>query len=168
LVTGFESGRRSSIAFASAARPARLSDIHNQSVEPASSPASGAIGCALANDAARPGKVSAQVLDDAEVVPDAVDGAVDGAAARQIGERAIEFTHRQISMPAPSEKQRVVRFDLEPARERRDGFAKLPRTGPGDAEVDDLRDVVRVGVVRGARFLDGVGIGKRSILHALG
>ena len=37
-------------------------------------------------------------------------------------------------MPAPSKKQRVVRLDLEPPRECRDGFAKLSRTGLGDAE----------------------------------
>jgi hypothetical protein len=30
---------------------------------------------------------------DTEAVPDSVDRAVDGAAAREIGERAIEFTH---------------------------------------------------------------------------
>jgi hypothetical protein len=59
-------------------------------------------------------------------------------------------------MPAPSEEQRVVRLDLEPSRERRDGFAKLPRTGLGDAEVDDARNVLRVGLESGSRALDGV------------
>ncbi len=48
------------------------------------------------------------------MVPDSADLAVDGAAAREVGERAIEFTHEQIAMPAPSEEQRVVRLDLEP------------------------------------------------------
>ena len=108
------------------------------------------------------------VLDDTEVVPESVDRAVDGAAAREIGERAIEFTHGQIAMPAPAEEQRVVRLDLEPSRERRDGFAKLPRTGLGDAEVDDARNVFRVGFESGSRALDGVRIGKRAILHAVG
>ena len=75
---------------------------------------------------------------------------------------------RRAAMPAPSEKQRVVRLDLEPPRERRDGFAKLPRTGLRDAKIDDARDVLRVGLEGGARALDGVGIGKRSILHARG
>ena len=40
-------------------------------------------------------------------------------------------------MPAPSQQQRVVRLDLEPARERRDRLAKLPRAGLRDAKVDD-------------------------------
>jgi hypothetical protein len=71
------------------------------------------------------GKISAQELDDAEVVPVAVDRGIEFAAAREVGERLIEFTHRQISMPAPSQEQRVVRLDLEPAREGRDGLAKL-------------------------------------------
>jgi hypothetical protein len=71
-------------------------------------------------------------------------------------------------MPAPSEEQRVVRLDLEPPRERRDGFAKLPRTGLGNAEVDHARNVPRVGLESGSRVHDGVGIGKRAILHALG
>ncbi len=71
-------------------------------------------------------------------------------------------------MPAPSEEQRVVRLDLEPARERRDGFAKLPRTGLGHAEVDDAGDVLRIRIERRSRGLDGVRIGKRAILHALG
>jgi hypothetical protein len=137
-------------------------------VEPASSPASGAIGCALANDAAASAESRSQVLDDTEVVPDSVDLAVNGAAAREVRERAIEFTHGKISMPAPSEKQRVVRLDLEPLRERRDGFAKLPRTGLGNAEVDDASDVPRVGFESGSRALDGVRIGKRAIFHALG
>jgi hypothetical protein len=42
------------------------------------------------------GKVSAQELDVTAVVPDSVDRGVDGAAARKIGERAIDFTHGQI------------------------------------------------------------------------
>jgi hypothetical protein len=88
--------------------------------------------------------------------------------AREIGERAIEFTHGKISMPAPPEKQRVRRLDLEPSCERRDGFAKLPRTGLGDAEIDDARNVPRVGIKRGSRRLDGVRIGKRAILHSRG
>ena len=71
-------------------------------------------------------------------------------------------------MPAPSEEQRVVRLDLEPARERGDGFAKLPRTGLRHAEVDDASNVFRVGLESGSRGLDGVRIGKRAILHALG
>jgi hypothetical protein len=64
-------------------------------------------------------------------------------------------------MPAPSEKQRVVRLDLEPPRECRDGFAKLSRTGLGDAEIDDARNVPRVGLESGSRALDGVGAPSR-------
>src|SRR3954469_13298315 len=71
-------------------------------------------------------------------------------------------------MPAPAKKQRVVRLDLEPARERRDRFAKLPRTGLGHAEVDDSRNIGWIGLERGSRAVDGVRIGKRTILHALG
>ena len=71
-------------------------------------------------------------------------------------------------MPAPSEEQRVVRLDLEPPRERRDGFTKLPRTGLGDAQIDDASDVLRIGVESGSRALDAVVIGKRAIRHARG
>ena len=99
--------------FASLPRPARLSDIQSQSVEPASSPASGAMGCALAKRCSRVEKIASQELDHSEVVPDSVDRAVDGGAAFEIGERAIEFTHGQISMPAPSQEQRIVRLDLQ-------------------------------------------------------
>src|SRR5260370_8315917 len=87
------------------------------------------------------------------MVPDSVDLAVNGAAAREVGERAIEFTHGKISMPAPSEKQRVVRLDLGSPRECRDGFAKLSPTGLGDAEIYDARKLARVGPERGARPL---------------
>jgi hypothetical protein len=65
-------------------------------------------------------------------------------------------------MPAPPEKQRVRRLDLEPSCKRRDGFAKLPRTGLGDAEVDDARNVPRIGFESGSRGLEGVRIGKRA------
>jgi hypothetical protein len=116
----------------------------------------------------RVGKVSAEILHDTEVIPDAVDGTVDGAAAREVGERAIEFTDGKVSMPAPSGEQRIIRLDLEPSRERRDGFAKLPCTGLRNAEVDDATNVCRVGSERGLRGLDGFRIGKRAILHALG
>ena len=71
-------------------------------------------------------------------------------------------------MPAPSEEQRVRRLDLEPSGERGDGFAKLPRTGLGDAEVDDARNVLRIGLESGSRALDRIRIGERAILHALG
>ncbi|MBY0494841.1 MAG: hypothetical protein K2Y23_11555 [Cyanobacteria bacterium] len=40
----------------------------------------------------RIGKVSAQELDDAEVIPVAVDGRIDFAAAREVGISAIEVT----------------------------------------------------------------------------
>jgi hypothetical protein len=102
------------------------------------------------------------------VVPDAVDRGVDLAAAREIGECAIEFADRKISMSAPSQKQRVVRLDFEPARERRDRLPELPCTRFGDAQVDDACDVLRVGRERGSRALDGIGLRQRPILHALG
>jgi len=71
-------------------------------------------------------------------------------------------------MPAPSEEQRVVRLDLEPPSERRDSFAKLPRSRLRNAEVDDARNVPRVDLEIGSRGLHGVGIGKRAILQAFG
>ena len=71
-------------------------------------------------------------------------------------------------MPAPSEEQRVRRLDLEPGRERRDGFAKLPRTGLSDAKVNDSGNVPRIGFESGSRALDGVRIGKGTVLHTLG
>ncbi len=71
-------------------------------------------------------------------------------------------------MSAPPQKQRVRRLDLEPSRESRDGFAELPRTGLGHAEVDDARDVLRIGLQGSSRAPDGVGLGERAILHAFG
>src|SRR5688572_32321968 len=38
----------------------------------------------------------------------------------------------------------------------------------GHAEVDDARNVLRVGLKCGVRALDGVGVGKRPVLHAFG
>jgi hypothetical protein len=38
----------------------------------------------------------------------------------------------------------------------------------GHAEIDDARHVLRVGVERGARFGDGLGIGLGAILHPVG
>ena len=87
-------------------------------------------------------------------------------AAFEIGERAIEFTHGQISMPAPSQELRIVRLDLQTSRERGNRLAKLPGAGLGHAEVDDARNVLRVGLECDARARDGVGVGKRPILHA--
>ena len=98
------------------------------------------------------------VLDDAEVVPDAVDRGVEFAAAREVGVRAIEFANREISVPAPSQEQRVVWIDRESLRERLDGFAKLPRAGLRNAEIDGARDVLRIFRERGARSLDCVGV----------
>ena len=126
------------------------------------------MGWALANDAAASEKSPPTYLDDSEVVPDPVDRAVEGAAAHEIGERAIEFTDREIPVPAPSQEQRVVRFDLDPTRERGDRFAKLPRAGLGHPEVDDARDVPRVGRESGSRGPDGVGIREGAVLDALG
>jgi hypothetical protein len=47
-----------------------------------------------------------------------------------------------------------------PRVKRKDGFAELPRAGLGDAEVDDPRDVLRVGGERGSRALDRVSVGE--------
>ena len=69
-----------------------------------------------------------------------------------------------------------AKLDLEPARERRDGLAELPRTGFGDAQVDNARDVLRLCRECGARVLDRIGIRQgpildplsRPVLHGLG
>src|SRR5262245_6617947 len=122
------------MAFASAPRPARLSDIHNQSVEPANSPGSGAIGCAVGCR----GEIAAHELDDAEVVAVAVNRGIDLAASRQVGERSIELTDRQVPVATPSQQQRVVRLDLEPVREGGNGFAELPGTRFSDPDVDEF------------------------------
>ena len=102
------------------------------------------------------------------MVPDAVNRAVERSTALEIGQGAIELAHREQPVPAPSKQQRVVRLDLQSTREGGDRLAKLPRPGLGHAEIDDARHVLRVGVERGARFRDRLGIGLRAILHPVG
>lgn len=75
-------------------------------------------------------------------------------AHQQVGER--EFADREISVAAPSQEQRVVGIARKSLHERLDGFAKLPRAGLRDAEIDDARDVLRFCRERGARSLDRV------------
>src|SRR5207249_7087354 len=85
----------------------------------------------------RSGEVAAGVADDPEVVPDAVIGAVEATAAREIVQRAVDLAHREVAMAAPAIQHRVVRRDRQAARERLDGFAELAGAGLGDAELND-------------------------------
>jgi hypothetical protein len=62
-------------------------------------------------------------------------------------------------MPSPAEEQGVCRLNLESARERGNGFAKLPRTRLRHAQVDDAGNVFRLGIERRSRTLDRIGLG---------
>jgi hypothetical protein len=57
-------------------------------------------------------------------------------------------------MPAPSQDLRIVRLDLQTSRECGNRLAELPGARLGHAEVDDARNVLRVGLECGSRGLD--------------
>src|SRR5438034_11834395 len=78
-------------------------------------------------------------------MPDPVDRAVEPRTARQVIHRAIELTRREIAMPAPPIQQRIVRRDLEAARERLDRLPILAHARLRDAQRDDPADVARTG-----------------------
>src|SRR5689334_15605277 len=102
------------------------------------------------------------------MIPDAVDGAVELRAARQVFQRAIELPRGEIAMPAPPIQQRVVRRDLEPACEGGDRLAVLPDARLGDAQGDDAINIPRL---RGQRTLgagDGARVALRAVLDARG
>ena len=69
-------------------------------------------------------------------------------------------------MPAPAIEQRVVRRDLQTARERLDGFPILPHARLRDAERDDAVDVARVAGQGALGACDRPGVGLRAILDA--
>src|SRR5204863_1406012 len=85
----------------------------------------------------RGGEVASGVAYDPQVVPDAVVGAVEATAAREIVQRAVELAHREVAMAAPAIQHRVGRRDRQSARERLDGFAELARARLGDAQLND-------------------------------
>jgi hypothetical protein len=126
------------------------------------------MGCAFANDAAAAANSPRDVLDDPEVIPDAVDRGVDAAprvrSASALSNSRTEDTDARASAAASA----LFGSILEPSRERRYRFAELPRAGLRDAEVDDAGDVPRLGRERRLRFRDRLRIRERAILDARG
>ena len=56
----------------------------------------------------RPAEIGSRETDDAEVIPDTIDRAIETAAAREIVKGSIEFAHREVAVAAPAEQQRIV------------------------------------------------------------
>ncbi len=71
-------------------------------------------------------------------------------------------------MPAPPVEHRVVRRDGQPARERLDRLAELPRARLRDTEIDEALHVLRIGRERRLGTRDRSGVDLRPILDARG
>ncbi len=113
-------------------------------------------------------ELAAHKPHDAEMIPDAVDRAVESRAARQVIQRAIELPRGEIAMPAPAIQQPVGRRDLEPARERGDRLAVLPDARLRHAQGDDAIDVSRVGGEHALGAGDRAGVALRTVLDTGG
>src|SRR2546426_6441590 len=105
---------------------------------------------------------------DAQVVPDAVIGAIEAAAAREVVHRAVELAYREVAMSAPAIQHRIARRDRQAAGERLDRLAEPPRAGLREAELNDPRHVPWI---RGEGALGAgnrAGVGLRAVLDAGG
>ena len=69
-------------------------------------------------------------------------------------------------MATPAVQHGIVGCDLQAAGECPDGFAVLPHPRLGDAELDDLLHVARIGGEGALGAGDGACIGLRAVLHA--
>src|SRR5882762_8606609 len=165
LRVGVAAGRRVGVAIEQRMRFRATSGTRQRHPQP--------VGCSRAlggvrRDGQRPGergrgarKIAAHEAHDAEVIPDAVDRAVEARAAGEVVHRLVELPRRQVAMPTPAIQQRVVRCDREPVREGRDRFLILAHARLGDAQCDDAIDVARIGGERalGPRNRAGVTLG---------
>ena len=98
------------------------------------------------------GEVTGHIPHDPQMIPAAVEGRVEGQAAREIGASTIEIPRREIPVSPPAKQDGVVGSDLDAAAERGDRFPVLSHCRLSEPELDDA--------------LDGAGIARQCRLSA--